>query len=100
MVGRTYTLITISFLFVPTRMGWLDKICCRNSHSEWIQLYTEHMPIHDLLAKQVFHNLDINLVNCPIVICSPNTGSIAWRVTSSETTNPGPSFTMVAIGVW
>ena len=53
------------------------------------------MPIHDLLAEQVCHKLDIILVNCPTVICSPSTGSIAWRVTSSETTNPGPSFTIV-----
>ena len=96
MLGRTSTLITISTLFGPAATGWLDKRCCTNSHSEWIQLYTEHMPTYDLLAKQVCHKLVSILVNCPTIICSPNTGSITWRVTSSETTNPGPSFTIVA----
>ena len=40
-----------------------------------------------------------NSVNCPTVICSPNTCSFAWRVTTSETLNPSPSFIIIAFVV-
>ena len=58
-----------------------------------------HMVLRLGCSSLFFGQSWCNSVNCPTVICSPSTLFFAWRDTTSETLNPGPSFTFIAFVV-
>ena len=96
------TLISISSLIGPAENGMVgQKMLCKFLWQARTTIYGIHAYVWfiDQDALVWSFQSQSNFVNCPTVIRSPNTCSFAWRVTTSETLNPGPSFIFIAFVV-
>ena len=92
-------LISISSLIGPAANGIVgQKMLCKFLWQARTTIYRIHAYVWflDQDALVCSFQSQCNSVNCPTVICSPNTCSFAWRVTTSETLIPGPSFIFIA----